>query len=1204
MSRKLLTPLRLSLAIAVSAAFFSSVVSGGTISTLPPLIKTNVDPNVMFTLDDSGSMRWEQMPDLINPGDIDNATDSGDYGFFSPTLIYSTSDNASLTATKYHGLEMTGVNVKDRRYRSASVNKIYYNPDVTYKTWVDSTGVSMAAATPAAVKYAPILPGTFSGGTLDLTSVIGVAGGNITAAVAGAYHSTYYNYTGGGTCPAAPTKDNSTLPAGETALCFTKVEIKPSVTSYPHPDTRTDCGAATAGIVTCNYTQEIQNFANWFQFWRSRMLLARGGIGLAFAKQTTGLRVGWASINLNGNTAATMTPAITGSRVISKIRQDFGAANRVDFYDWLYKTTTPNNGTTLRETLQKIGEYFTTQTGIDGPWADTINSSSTSFSTCRQNYNILTTDGYWNTGTITGNGSGNEDGTSSTIAAGTAPVTPAYTYTPGPPYTDATATSATLADVAMYYWKTDMRPSMTNNVPTSAADPAFWQHLVNFTVGMGVDGTLNKATQKAAIAAGTATWPAAVGNTPTAVDDLWHAAVNSRGEYYSAADPEQFARSLAAALQRIADRSGDAAAVGTSSNTVRVGTTLFTSTYRTADWSGDLTKVILDPSTGAIATDQSAAWPLQGTARTATLPAIASRLIFTRKTVTGVSTNVTFAYANLNTANQTIFANAATTAGATTTELVNYLKGGPDLGKFRSRTRPFGDFVNSAPEYLREGDDEGYIFLPVAAATAKAAYPAFLTAKLGTPARVGPPAVAAVAGRQAMVYVGSNDGMLHAINADTGVEVFAYIPEDVLPSLPNLASKTYTHQFYVDGTPSTGDYWNGSAWKTALVGTTGAGGRSVFALDVSDPNNFAASNVLWEVNAATDSDIGYTIGRAQIGRMPNGDWVAVFGNGYDSTSGIPTLFIVKLTDGTVTKVATTAVAPNMGAGNVKDGLSTPRLIFGPDASIKTAYAGDLSGKLWKFNFTTSGVSVAYSTQPLFTTEAGQPITVQPEVIEHPIGGTVVLFGTGKVFDTTDQANTVTQSLYGIWDNHDTPSVTESRITTGIAALQNHPISANASGTIFYTVTPASTTTPVNWATKRGWYINLDIAASLGERVSIFPQTLYDQILFTTIIPSSITDPCVFDGRSTTLQLDAVTGTNLSYRAFDTDGTGGITSSDTIKGGVQGTLTFGTTILRKGKTAFIVQPKAIVSGSNNLDIRATAAGGVPTVRLWRQILGKQ
>ena len=97
-----------------------------------------------------------------------------------------------------------------------------------------------------------------------------------------------------------------------------------------------------------------------------------------------------------------------------------------------------------------------------------------------------------------------------------------------------------------------------------------------------------------------------------------------------------------------------------------------------------------------------------------------------------------------------------------------------------------------------------------------------------------------------------------------------------------LADATYetNHRFFVDGPITVGDAYNGTTWKTILVGGLGRGGRGFYALDVTDP---AVPKALWEFGTAQDSDIGYSYGNAIITkRATDGKWVVIFASGYNN----------------------------------------------------------------------------------------------------------------------------------------------------------------------------------------------------------------------------------------------------------------------------------------------------------------------------------
>lgn len=1153
------------LAVCLIASLLGQLVVPGlanaTISNAPPLVKPNVPPNIFYTLDDSGSMMWEMMPDDIPRTGNNDTTGTGydDYcesgGSCWVTNVFPKPANVyNVGGAGDYGISNSVVvgfnhNITVARWRSSDINKAYYDPKILYQPWASPNGGQMAAANPLAALYNPVAP---SGGSNTNTINLSVS----QTYANGAYgwladDAKSYNTNGRTIFPALYYIYKGTTGCNQSTLsCFDRYEIKTGTTFPVKAPARTDCITDTL-TNKCTVAEELQNFANWFQYHRSRILTARGGSGQAFSKQNSTIRVGFGTINTSGT-------------VINKVSNDFSATNKTNFLNTLYSQRMPAAGTPLRKAIDEVGQYFK-DTSTTGPWQTTsgVGLANTQL-TCRQNYNILMTDGYWNGTGANSSRAGNYDGVNGPVI--TRPDGSTYQYTPAKPYAD--SYGGTLADIAFYYWAYDLRPDWTaakKNVPVTSADPAFWQHLTQFTVGLGVKGTLDQNNDLPALTSGAKVWPDGSTNQ---IDDLWHAAVNSRGKYFSASNPTEFAAALDSSLNTIAERVGDAAAVGTSSNTVRAGSSIFTSTYRTSDWSGQLVQRLLDDN-GIIT----------GNGWTATTPPYPARSIFTY--IDSSTKGREFTYDNLLLADKTMFDTEASTnypaSAVTGRNIVEYLVGGPDKNYFRPRTLPYGDFVNSAPQYVKEGDDSGYSYLPTGTA-GKDTYGAYLVTK---------------ASRTPMVYIGSNDGMLHAVNGTSGVEQFAFIPKTVTSNLPLLARPTYGHKFFVDGTPTIGDYYDGG-WKTALVGTTGAGGKGVFALDITSPTSFGAGNVMWEINSTTQPEMGYTIGTPQIGRMPNGDWVAVMGNGYESTSRKAQLFIIRLKDGVVTKIDT-----GIGNSTTPNGLATPRLIVGADATIKAIFAGDLLGNLWKFDVTNTGTTVAFSGTPLFQAKLGsvaQPITVQPDMIPHSNGGMMILFGTGKIFETEDSLNTDVQTLYGVWDQTGASGVSSPGVITGSqSALQRHTISW--SGSTAYSVSNDA----INWSNKRGWFIDLNL--STGERVTIDPQVFFDEIVFTTIIPASAVDTCSSDGKSTTFILNAMNGGVFPYPIFDTNGDKKVDAADSIIAGNQGGLTFGSTLLKNGRSAIIYQPVSSGAGlsNNGTNSQSIIPSYNPTKRIWKQIL---
>jgi len=451
---------------------------------------------------------------------------------------------------------------------------------------------------------------------------------------------------------------------------------------------------------------------------------------------------------------------------------------------------------------------------------------------------------------------------------------------------------------------------------------------------------------------------------------------------------------------------------------------------------------------------------------------------------------------------------------------------------FRNRpTTPLGDIIGSAPAYVGSGTGD---FRDTIEASAYSTY------------------VKTRAAQTPVIFVGANDGMLHAFNANTGAELFAYVPALVRDKLSAITHASYAHQYSVDGSPAVGDVYYGSAWHTALVSGLSAGGKGLFALDVTTPANFVENKAdkvaRWEIDG-TDADMGHVFGRPILAKMRDGKWRAIVGNGYNSTNGKAVLYLIEIETGAITKISTQA-----GSSGTPNGLSGVAVVSAADDGVADlVYAGDLSGNVWKFDVssaTPSSWAVAFTSAslpaPLFQA-SGQQITARPDVGKHSQGGYMVTVGTGRYLDTADNSTTGTQTVYGIWDKG---------VTVAAADLQSQTIVSTATGsdTKTYRLSTHAVGAPPDTAiagdnvitlanyfsTKKGWKINL---VDSGERVVSEATVRYGRVVIATLIPS--TAACSYGGDGWILDLDAITGNRSP--ALDTNADNTVNTSDYING---------------------------------------------------------
>ncbi|WP_052185031.1 pilus assembly protein [Methylotenera sp. N17] len=1233
------------LCIAVGIVLSANVYAGNVKIAEKPLVNSgtsDVLPNIMFVLDNSGSMGYNYTPDWVD----DNSPpvwlfNNGAYNtqFYNPSITYT-------AAVKYDGVSMgnqaspwTAVknDVTETGAAKGGTVSLVGNADyyayipgeycttpalttciasatatATYKyaapiRWCNNSTAAITFAQPATADVcrsiregtytnlrAPSATATitFSGSNSTSISSIKVSGKEIlsattsastnsgtvatnvanainacTKAVTGNCSTIGYSASRSGSIvtivsawgdvdvPISATVTKSGSMTATVAAFATRtpgkmayVDIVSTNNSYPLPGQTTKATDRTDCSSTCTYEQEMTNYANWYTYYRIRMQAMKTAATIAFKGIDNRYRVGFITISNQSNNYLPIAKFESGS-----------AGQKSNWYKKLYATT-PSGGTPLRSALSIVGRIYAGKKPVGN--ADPVEYS------CQQNFTLLTTDGYWNTDAATdvkdikGNAVGNLDKTS-----------------PRPLYEGPTATSGSLADVAKYYYDTDIRNkadfdncsngTVGSDVCGSENDHPK-QNMVTLTLGLGIDGTLlysddykeQTSGNYADIKSGSANWsnPMPTENG-TRIDDLWHAAVNAGGTYYSAKNPKLLRDSLIKGLSEIKSVYGAGSAAAASSLAPTAGDNFqYVASYSTVKWTGNLEARTVDVDT--LKTSQKATWCAENVASgtctspavlkavtsgstqtfycetpssdtdtcgdlggqlgiggtsnacyvevpticTGTMSSLVSQTSDSRKIyVNSGGTLTNFTAGALSSSAQTAFVNgynalsqysdysATQQSNANkVANLVSYLRGqtqydnrtsNPDPEKklFRPREAVLGDITQSKPAYLKKSTslyvDPGYTAFKDATAS-----------------------------RQGTVFVGANDGMLHAFNADTGIEMWAYIPTPVIKNLPKLADRDYAikHANYVNGNPALADICisgcdtASAIWKTILIGGLNGGGRGYYALDVTSPTSPV---LLWEFTADQDSSVGYSFGEPVVTKLSSGvnagKWVVLLTSGYNNgtldsdgvTSNSPTgngqgyLYTLNAYNGVLIKKIGT------GAGTSSSPSGLAKITAYVDDTFrnnfaKYVYGGDLEGGLWRFNLD-DGVAVKIAT----LRDGGgvpQSITTMPEL--GLINKKRVLFvGTGKYLEETDLTSTQVQTVYAIKDDNISAEITSLRS----GGLVTQTLSSTGD---FRTASSNS----VDFGTGYGWLVDFPA----GERVNVDPLLLNGVLLMPTTVPNS------------------------------------------------------------------------------------------------------
>jgi len=639
--------------------------------------------------------------------------------------------------------------------------------------------------------------------------------------------------------------------------------------------------------------------------------------------------------------------------------------------------------------------------------------------------------------------------------------------------------------------------------------------------------------------------------------------------YFSVIDPSRMAETLRKAFNAISEASANASAVGVSAGSLSSDSRVYESSFRSGSWYGNMTSRAIDG-------DGTLADVVDWNANDALRRQIArdSRTILTYKPSTGKG--IAFRWpddpANPGATELDDVQAEALSRDPITDALdgdgesrLDYVRGHP-VQAFRTREEPLGDIVRSMPQlvgppiyYYR--DDWG----------------------LGQPESARPYSDfgRAHADRRRVVYVGANDGMLHAFDAGrrvdgawtagNGTELFAYVPSSSFRELPELTSPIYRHKYFVDATPRVGDAMIGDEWRTVLVSGLGRGGQGVFALDITDVDSVsedkADATVLWEFTHEDDADVGYTYTSPLIARMHNGRWAAIFGDGFNAreadghqaTNGTGAIFIVDLETGELIS----KMHSNAGSAATPNGINAPTAVdLDNDDIVDIIYAGDLLGQLTKYDVRSSNPEswrrisdqmfgiLDRDLEPL-------PVTTEVSVGSHPTGeGVMVYAGSGKYLEPADQENdSQLNRIHALWDRNpfEDPDLLAALrsgqlLQQSIVSQTVLPYDTDGDGNDDSSAFVRKTTRhDIDWDRHLGWYMDLEFRSPTGEQVISRPLLRQGKLIVSTHIPTG--DECLPDQTGWLMVLDARSGA-MAPPSIDLDGDGAFTEAERFTG-IQG-----------------------------------------------------
>jgi len=1044
-----------------------------------------------------------------------------------PNIIIAYDDSGS-TANNY--LPDAASSLPDYEMYNYHYNPLAYNPNKTYTPWVKSVKTSSTNAVlyPNAnyTKYFILTNPVTQSGTLTAGSTYQVTY-SCDSSGSNKYSNTYdydtglkftsqttcqnkskriYTMTSSYTIKAGQTWRSGTISStSSTAIYYDILTAATSASNYlvvPCPS-----GDLCTGLPPAPYTNyrivqvtiaptdttNLQNYANWQQYYSDRHLMMSSSMS-GVLSTLTGVNMGVIPFNnasvsndtvrdfdatiaaktynntYFASTAANSTTTPTASRM-------FNLNNPADtntLLDIMYNLN-PTGSTPTHDVLNSTGVAFNTKmtlnTTNDSGVATTSPNGIIQYS-CQQNAALVVTDGYANESPLpalpTAVSSYNQ-----TTYGGSAPYSTTY--------------SKSLADIALAFYTTILRAADYTHGQVVGSNPNL--HMNTYAITLGVLGQIFGTNTVSANDPynNPPTWtdPTTATNNIKQIDDLWHATINGRGQMAAATNPSSLVTYLQQMISSIQNL-GAASAIALSNVNIQSGdNTAYIAEYFTQGWYGDLLAESINTTTGDSIVP--ALWSLQ--AKLAAIPGTTSGTTYTTSRKFASYNNGGVVFPSGLSSTQTASMN---TSGNTDNVLVaNYIMGdrsneGASSPSYRQRTYVLGDLVNAEPVPVKEK--------PTWAITTDTAYQTFATN---------------IANRPTVVYQGSNDGMLHAVNASDGTELWNYIPSFVIPNLSALTSQNYSHQFYVDGTPTVADVRSGGtwtagtytadtgSWKTLLVGGLRAGGQGYYAIDVTNPvatsTTNLASKVKWEFpNSSTAtyaSAVGNSYSQPLLLKTAAG-WVVMVSSGYNNTDNYGHILVLNPETGAVLKDMTTG---NTESSANPAGLAHLSAYSTDGVNYSVIYAGDLNGNVWKFDVSDTSINNWSTTATKIVTlkdASGntQPITSAIELGQ--LSGKPMLYvGTGRYLGASDlNATTSTriQTVYGIVDDGTVYALSPRNLSPTFVAqtISGTQVSRNT----------------VTYPTNKGWY--LDFPA--GQRVLTDIQAAFGTLIFNTTYPSVTT----------------------------------------------------------------------------------------------------